>query len=269
MSTEFRQTGYPEVWAIPELDYVQTEAYAHWDDRGLLARFDKRIAKLQEFGKPIVLEEYGGGWWGGSQNMLAQNLHDGLWIAWMKGLPSTPFAWWWNLLFEKQLVRYHRAFAAYVRDESATGDGWQGEAAFVSGAPNLRALARHNADRAYVWVYDESVTEAFEPHPGRWPGAPRNGIGVRPAPTPLDAKFVSGAPDLFPARSAAVVDLAGMKDGEYAVEIWETWREQPPRLETARAESGHLLVTLPPITRDLALKIRRAHESTRGPSISR
>src|SRR5262249_26347080 len=67
VSTEFRKFGDAQVWDIPGIDYTQVEAYAdskYSHGEGLIGRFDERQTKLAAFGKPIVIEEYGGAWWG-------------------------------------------------------------------------------------------------------------------------------------------------------------------------------------------------------------
>jgi cellulose synthase/poly-beta-1,6-N-acetylglucosamine synthase-like glycosyltransferase len=256
LSTEFREVGYSEIWDIPQIDYVQTEAYAHWQDPGLIARFDVRIDKLRSTGKPIVLEEYGGGYWGGSSNLLAQNLHDGLWVAWMKGLPSTPFAWWWTFLFEKKLTQYHRVFADFIGDEPAKGDDWRETHPQVRGSERLRALASQSKDAAQLWVYDELVTEAVENPPWGGMGPTPPGFSDNPAPSALDPKYTSGRPDLFPEQSGAELELEGLLDGDYAVELWDTWRRGEPVTTHAQSRAGLLRLSLPSLTRDVALKIK-------------
>jgi hypothetical protein len=51
--------------------------------------------------------------------------------------------------------------------------------------------------------------------------------------------------------------LKGLKDGQYAVEWWETWKGSPARTERLNARGGVLELRLPELTADTAAKIRK------------
>jgi hypothetical protein len=51
--------------------------------------------------------------------------------------------------------------------------------------------------------------------------------------------------------------FAGLKDGEYQVEWWDTWAGKALQHDAARCVNGELTVSLPTLTRDIAGKARR------------
>jgi hypothetical protein len=258
ISTGFRKEGHAEVWALPELDTVQTDAYDQGSGLGLVARLTRRAQALGVHHKPIVFSEFGGAWWGGSMDQLAQNLHDGLWAGWMLGLPSSPMAWWWNLIIEKDLGKFYQRFSAFVRGEDLRGRSWRQHTPKVEAPnPNLVARAYQSADRAYVWIYDQSVTERREPVPPEV--AYRVGTGPKPEHArlirPLNPAYVSGDIALFPEARDVRLELRDLSDGVYRVEVWDTWQAgafQPLELVVS---AGVGRVTLPPLRRDVALKL--------------
>ncbi len=260
ISTGFRLEGYPDVWTIPELDFVQREAYRHADTFGLIERLEARMGELLQYQKPVVISEFGGAWWGGSMDMLAQNIHDGLWGGWVLGLPSSPMAWWWNLIFEKDLGRYHAVFSRFVQGEDLRGRAWKRVSAPVDAtARNLLARSYQSTDRAYIWLYDPAVTEKIEPLPPHI----RHMIGMGPKPDrepdvlPLSPGYASLDMVLFPEVRDAVLEVRELTDGDYRAEVWDTWAIGAPRTVpfVVRAGTGH--IALPPLTRDVALKIIR------------
>jgi len=56
---------------------------------------------------------------------------------------------------------------------------------------------------------------------------------------------------------ASTLTLAGLGDGKYRLEWWETWKGEPLRAEQAEARDGRLQITIPPLATDVAVKIRR------------
>jgi hypothetical protein len=75
----WRHDTVPELWGIPEINYLQAAAYNSPD--GLVKRFDRVTRALKRYPKPLVVEEYGGPPAGGSMAAIAQSIHDGLWLG--------------------------------------------------------------------------------------------------------------------------------------------------------------------------------------------
>jgi hypothetical protein len=126
-------------------------------------------------------------------------------------------------------------------------------------SPNLNLVARayQSADRAYVWIYDQSVTERRERVPPEV--AYRVGTGPKPEHTtpikPLNPAYVSGDIALFPEARDVALDLRDLSDGVYRVEVWDTWQAAAVQPLEIVVSAGVGRVTLPPLRRDVALKL--------------
>lgn len=252
VSTEFRsETGTPEVWRIPEIDYVQVAAYT--TSTGMLNVLRRRADAMSPYGKPAVIEEYGGSWRGGDKAAVAQELHDGLWAGWMLPVSASPMAWWWNFIFAHGLTRFHATFAEYIRGEDLRGHDDRLERLWLVGASEpMAAMARIGRERAYAWIHHDGVSNASaDGQRGKIDAAFRR--FANPAHDPLTAT----APEIFPPQDGLVLSLPGMADGTYRIEFWETWSPAEPQVVEAACVDGVLAIPLPTLTRDLALKARR------------
>jgi hypothetical protein len=216
----------------------------------MLTVMRKRTDALTPYGKPAILEEYGGSWKGGDQGAMAQELHDGLWAGWMLPLAGSPMAWWWNFIFAKDLDRFHAVFADYVRGEDLRGH----DDRFVRlqiPASGMSAMARIGSERAYAWICHEGISNSNNGSRGHLDAAFRR--FAKPEYDPVD----DIAPDIFSPEKDLVLSLPGMKDGRYRVEFWDTWRGGPPEVCDVSCVNGVLAVPLPSMTRDMALKAKR------------
>jgi hypothetical protein len=250
ITTEFRTaTGTPCVWQIPAIDYVQVAAYT--SEKGLLNVLRKRANALTSYGKPSILEEYGGAWNGGDRDAIAQEIHDGLWAGWMLPISASPMAWWWNFIFARNLDRFHAAFAAYIRGEDLRGNDDRCINLPVAGATRMAAMARLGDSRAYAWIYHEGVSNSN--------GVTRDGVddAFRRSANPGFDPVNDVAPDIFPPEKGLSLALPEMQDGLYRVELWDTWQGGVSEVREMACVGGVLNVPLPVMTRDLALKVKR------------
>ncbi len=55
----------------------------------------------------------------------------------------------------------------------------------------------------------------------------------------------------------STVTVQGLADGKYMAEWWETWKGAPERKETVTVKGGSLPVSIPTLTTDVALKLKR------------
>ncbi|MBA3847224.1 MAG: glycosyltransferase, partial [Planctomycetes bacterium] len=123
ISTEFcNSPGIDALWRTPEIEYVQMGGYSF--GTGLIRVLSEYARDLQ-YGKPLIIEEYGGHAQGGSAPWVAHELHDGPWAGWMLPLSGAPMPWWWNLAFHHGLERRHRRFADYIAGEDLRGPAWR------------------------------------------------------------------------------------------------------------------------------------------------
>lgn len=255
VSTEFiGDPGMPEVWGLPEIEYTQLSAYNR--GLGLVDTFAARVADLESFGKPIVLEEYGGHAGGCIMPAIASEVHDGLWIAWTMPVASAPMAWWWNLIFEKGLDRYYSAFAKFAQGEDLRGEDWVCERLTVDGAPGLAALTRRGKSRAHGWIYSPALTELKFPfaewrlQSGQLNREYRLRVSRRFDPLSRDpgARFAN--------VSNGAITIRGMSAGRYRARFYDTWDPDKPVVETTvQTDGADLRVQLPPLDRDMGFKL--------------
>jgi cellulose synthase/poly-beta-1,6-N-acetylglucosamine synthase-like glycosyltransferase len=255
--------GDPAVWEQPGISFTQIAAYAEY--HGTVDRFDEVAEFATQFAKPIIIEEYGGSAVAGNMDMMAQQIHDGLWAGLMQPLAGAPYAWWWNLVFEKNLNRFHATAAKFVGDTDLRGQEWRYDSVRVrSDGRTLTAGVRQCDSIVWAWVYeDEQVNlraRRNEVRRGRdWHDIRR--VHSRHYERLVGDRFdplTATRPDRFDPVHNARFPLTGLKAGSYRIEFWETWGSNAVSSQTVEvAADGKLQVKLPPLIRDLAIRIVR------------
>jgi len=122
--------GWPELWNLPEMDFVQSHFYANnrWADMaGAVADICRQ--KLRDYpGKLHVFGEYGimAGRGTAKQDPTGIYLHNGNWAALMSGSASNPVSWWHREYIDAlDLYHVYRGLAAYVDGEDLAGRVWR------------------------------------------------------------------------------------------------------------------------------------------------
>jgi hypothetical protein len=95
--------------------------------------------------------------------------------------------------------------------------------------PNLRVVALANSDSALLWLQNKAHT---------WWNALQR-AEMQPVPP-------------------TQITLAGLRDGGYAVEWWDTYAGAPIAHATATARDGRLTLAAPEVARDVACKVTRS-----------
>jgi len=135
------------------------------------------------------------------------------------------------------MQQYNRAYriAVPARAHRITVDNQGDDWAFVSyrfvgyvTAPDLRVVGLADRDSALLWVQNRAHT---------WWNA-LHGVEVKPLPP-------------------AVVTVAGLGDGDYEVEWWDTNAGAAVSRARATARGGRLVLTTPELMRDVACRVRR------------
>jgi hypothetical protein len=210
-----------------------------------------------------VIEEYGGFWNGGTMEYVAQELHDGLWAAWMLPLSATPMPWWWNFIFGKNLERFYVVFSEYIKAEDLRKEKWSFHEFGVLGCPDMRCLSRIGENSAFGWIYDHKITN---------PQSSRNNRRIRNLGIKDVDKLYRGVVDkdfsplnkdeftkIFPLRKGLQIKIPGLKPGLYSVEFWDTWTKKAPTISQIQIESDGkgMTINIPEISADIAFKIKK------------
>ncbi len=207
----------PEMWSQPEIEYVQADSY--WDNipRALKQKIWDR---WKRFGKPVHVIEYGKQY----DRWDYQDFRAGLWCSTMLPFAGTASYWYWNFVHDKNLYPHYRAVAAFMKGEDRRGKGLHDAQAAASPEPyQVQAVA--NDTQADFYVYN-------------WPALKFEPSQVNPV-------------------SGVVVTIAGLSDGVYNVEFWDTIKGAVIETRQVTASGGRIQIPLPPIRCDMAGKVRR------------
>lgn len=252
VTTEFQGPHYcPAVWQLPGIAYIQCPAYNF--GRGLVGSFDQSHAPFATVPKPFFIEEYGGCFQGGDPGWVAHEIHDGLWVGWVKPHAASPMAWWWNFIFSRRLDRYHARFAQFAQNQELRSHDWRHPAGTVAALPWLRFQARAADTLADIYLFGPATDVRFRG------GGERGGRAWRR----LAGTFNPLAEDpgrLFDVPEGTPLDLAplGLEDGSYRAEIWDTWSTNAPAVRAVAIRDRAGTLPLPALRRDAAIRIRPA-----------
>ena len=196
---------------------------------------------MQVFKKPVLVEEQGRHWMGverihgelksnNTREQLDADLHAGLWGSMVQPLAGATGYWWWLHVHFDDRYQEYLALAQFMKGEdfrsAANERKLEPEMLEVTPARGeVLARALRSETRAYLWVYHHQ--------------------------TPLKTRGI-------PEQREQRVTLTGLRAGPYTVEFWDTRTGQPTGTANATVTAeGVLTLQLPPIQRDLAVKVKR------------
>ncbi|HUT01311.1 MAG TPA: DUF5060 domain-containing protein [Phycisphaerae bacterium] len=223
--------------SLPEVDYIGADAYHESED--LIELVDQTAAVLAQYGKPVLVTEFGGNWYGGSVPRLKADLHAGLWASAFTTLGGAPLFWWFDFIEKHELDREFAALRRFMDAEGPRQHEWNFHQVRLRGDhPRLLdigslALAAPGATRVYL--YDKQATPLWV-----------ESAHLRPVP-PVE------------------VEIAGVGPGTFCVEFWDT--EAGRKVEERRLDSrgGALVLRTPPFRRDLAVRAMRESPASHTP----
>ncbi|MFH0938976.1 MAG: hypothetical protein V1899_06825 [Planctomycetota bacterium] len=233
--------------AIPGIDVATSNAYSAFDElahksmdaSAALADFwagnQQGVRGFKFFQKPALVEEQGRHWMGVTKNknnntkeQLDADLHAGLWGSLVQPLGGATGYWWWlHLHFDKRYGDY-RALANFMagedmrpaKDESMLEPIYRN---LPSTNGTLRGRALKSNRRVYAWIYH--------------PDTPQGG-------RVLDV-------------SGGAFRVSGLQTGNYTVEFWDTYTGVVTETRSCAVNEGvSLNIPLPPVKRDLAIKLK-------------
>lgn len=156
----------------------------------------------------------------------AIDFHQHLWISLFTKAAAGGTEWLCNMVDKKNELYHAKAINNFLKGESLTKIRWEMRAPEVSDA-GLRAFALQSDDKSMVWVHNNFYT---------W-----HNIGVQKK----SSQPIAGARINIPVR----------KDGTYQVELWDTRRGKVVKQSTAEARGSRVVYELPPVDKDVALKV--------------
>ncbi len=226
-----------DIWSRPAMEVVQSNAYTKYPELGqvdTVATLAKIYHELHKrFGRPVIIAEYGGHWMTNTPQALDAELHAGLWaMAMMPYAGNTGFWWWLHVHFADRYAHY-RALANYMKGEDRRGKNLvQANLLVTSPDDVLKAVGLQNATSANAWVYHQQVPVSLE--------------GIPPV-------------------GGATLGFAGLADGVYRVEYWDTYQGVKTEEMRGRVVEGRMILKLPVVKNDLALKVALETPDRRSP----
>jgi len=229
----------PKHWAHPQLDmadlhwYLRPASKPDWRDEVAAVLDRAALVRSHATNKPAVLGEFGlaDDKWGLSpymkQDKEGVHFHNALWASAFSGLAGTASFWWWETLDPLNAYRHYRPLAEFVRNIPFTTASLK-PATLVT-EKNSRVLAWLGRDRAWCWI--------FNPQAAWW-----NRVVAKQEPGGVEG-------DSF--------KLAGMENGAYRVEWWDTRLGKVGREDWATSQDQVLPVALPAYSADIACRISR------------
>jgi len=113
--------GWPELWNLPEMDFVQSHFYANSPKDMAFAVADIGAQKRADYpAKLHVFAEYGimSGSGTRQNDPAGVHLHNGNWAGLMSGAASVPASWWHESYIDPQnLYRVFRGLANFIANE--------------------------------------------------------------------------------------------------------------------------------------------------------
>jgi hypothetical protein len=240
ITTSFARTpGDSAIDKLPELDYVQTHNYNSPDIALTLAREQQRKTA---YGKPHYVGEVGADSGGPRAETDPDGLqvHDPLWVTIATGGSGAAQSWWWdNYIHPRNLYHLYMPVTRFIADIDWPAEGmqpitpqieWPVSTVPQPGAPPLVAWGIAGKSTVVVWIRLEGRT---------W-------------------KRVCALKENIPSAGASVLVLPGLPVGQCQAEVWDTWSGTIlEKQKISIPSSGQARVNLPPIERDLAVKLRR------------
>jgi uncharacterized protein DUF5060 len=230
---------WPEMWQMPENEFAQMHNYYGWhrtedeelahDMAGLALKW---MEPVRHFGKPFLFAEFGIIREKPDFRALCDrdaegvHLHNGLWAPLAYGAAGTGALWWWGQYVDPKNLYFHfLPVARFTANIPWTTAGFE-QAQVQPDDPRVRVLGLRGKPMTILWAQNREHTW--------W-------------------NVVHGNP--IPRIANAELTVRGLEPGRYNIEYWNTWTGAVTRESEVRATRGVARVALPPLDRDMALKL--------------
>lgn len=218
------QEGY-ELWALPGIDCVQGNGYIRPPNRSPnhVRNFDRYLAEVERFAKPVLVAEYGGRSELGapSADYLEAQLHSGLWASLVRPFAGAALHWWWNFTDGADLYHHYRGLSRFATGIDRLARDYRTVQPQLRPDAGLAVAGMQAADAGIYWIHDPDIFEHWQ---------------------------------ALAARPGAALVVAGLRAGSYRIEFWDTVAGTVVERRTV-AIDGETVVPLPSVLRDLAVKV--------------
>ena len=224
----------------PKLDIADAHFYLRPSDKGRLrdevdAVLERtRWLRGQAPNKPVQLGEFGiaNEKWGLTDEMRRSHrlidVHNALWASALSGASGTALFWWWERLDQLDAYPLYRPVSRFIASIPWTS-GQVRRAEVTCADSQVQPVGLRASDRAWLWLFAHDASWASVVSRGKQPKS-NSRVGIR---------------------------LAGMPEGAYEVQWWDTRKGTVIRQDAASAKSGLLQLCAPDFVGDIACAARR------------
>ncbi|HRY48532.1 MAG TPA: cellulase family glycosylhydrolase [Candidatus Paceibacterota bacterium] len=217
----------PDLFALPEMDFSQYHSYNEQHPARMTAQKTARF--FEKYTKPFFVSEYGTDWrgWKPDTDPYFRALHQAIWSGAFTGAAGTGMTWWWENIHSANLYHHWSALSAFLNG-TGIGRGDMGPARFEKTEGSVLPFGVTARDEALVWLLDQACD---------WP----------------EGAKVATPPEV----SGVKVTLAGLEEGPWTVEWWDTLKGQRLAVSEAAAADGLLTLAPPAFRADIAGRFKK------------
>ena len=217
----------PDLFALAEMDFAQYHSYNEKYPARMQA--EKTARFYEKYGKPFYVSEYGTDWkgWKPDTDPHFRALHQAIWSGAFTGAAGTAMTWWWEHIHSGNLYHHWSALSTFLEGTGIGRAGMQ-PAHFENVEGAILPFGVATRDEALLWLLDRACD---------WP---------------------DGAMETTPASvTGSKVTLAGLDDGAWSVEWWDTLSGKRMAEAVATASGGRLQLQAPPFQADVAARLKK------------
>jgi hypothetical protein len=144
-------SSHPELWSLPQLDYVSEHAYTMANSPLTIAS-DSQLF-LKTYDKPIMIGEFGTSWqgWNRSADPYLRGFREGLWSGALGGSVGTSMAWWWQNIDSENDYSVYAALAKILQRTSWGAGSWT-NITFRTGSQILSGVGQRGARESLLYL---------------------------------------------------------------------------------------------------------------------
>jgi hypothetical protein len=231
----FSWDGGRSLWAVPDIDYLQADAY--WPQKEIGDDISRAYGQRADIAKPYMVIEFGPQTAqipSLSRSQIEGYFRIGLWTSAVTPMAAPAHFWYNDIWLRDSYAHHHAALAKFLGNEDRRGQGWtwinpdpkQNAAAPTTSPPELFVHAMKSAKATCFYVLN------------------------------LDRMLAGEAGRKLPPIQGAAVSFQGLPDGQYQAEFWDPYVGEIIATATIAVQGGRAQVPLPDFLSDLACKMR-------------
>ncbi len=229
ITTSYALTPNWATFSLPQISFAQLHVYSP-NAADIFLSVYPRMAQLS---KPYFIGEFGRDPHDGvdAADRKGRTLHAGIWSQFMVPAAGNAMSWWWyDCIDPNRLYGQFAALSAFAEGLDRRGESWVHGSGCLhgGGASTVRCAWLGSRRGVMLWVYDPLFFG--------WSG--------------------SVPPTGAPRRIRGQVEVAGLQDGNWRIEEWDTWNGRCTNTGEATVTDGVLVVSVDFTAPDRAYRLK-------------